>query len=114
MRTHTFINQLDPDGCRELPFVQDATQVVYDYINGSTGYIAFVIAAVVLAVGLVSRKQLTKAPGWLAAVVGVVLFLGALVTVLPAIGVNLGCGSSGAGGGIGNQPTITVPAPEEN
>ena len=71
--------------------INDAVQTYYDYLNGVSGYLVFVIGAALLIVAMVSRKQLSKVPGWLTSIVMVALILGSLPAVMGAFGINLGC-----------------------
>lgn len=72
-------------------------QTYYDYANGNSGYIVFAVGIGLLIVSMVSRKQLGKLPGWLAAILIAALTIGALPAILPAFGVNLGCGAGVVG-----------------
>lgn len=74
--------------------INDAVQTYYDYLNGASGYLVFVIGAALLIVAMVSRKQLAKVPGWLTSIVMVALILGSLPAVMNAFGINLGCGGT--------------------
>ena len=116
MKTPTnFVARLDASGCSELPFVQDASQTYFNYLNGSSGYIVFIVGGALLLVGMVSKKQLSKMPGWLGGILVVALALGALPALLPAFGVDLGCGSADTTGVTPDEPaqTETPPADEE-
>jgi len=78
--------QLNADGSKELPFVQSASQTYFDYLNGSSGYIVFIVGGALLLVAMVSRKTLGQIPGWMAGILIAALALGALPALLPAFG----------------------------
>lgn len=93
--------EIDPNGCRELPFVQSAAQTYSDYLNGASGYLVFIVGATILGASLVSKKLLGKMPGWLGGIIIVALSLAALPALLGAFGLNLGCSG---GGVVDNAP----------
>ncbi|MEM9892945.1 MAG: hypothetical protein AAF962_18930 [Actinomycetota bacterium] len=97
------LGQITADGCEEIPFVADATQTYFNYLNGAAGYIVFIIGAALLLVSMVSKKQLSKLPGWMAGLLIAALALGSLPILLNAFGVNLGCGG-------GTPPAAEAPA----
>lgn len=90
---NSVVAAINSDGCTELPFVQDATQTYFNYLNGVSGYLVFIVGGALLVLSMVSRKQLGKTPGWLAGIVIVALALGALPVMLDAFGIGLGCGN---------------------
>ncbi len=94
---HTLVSVIDTTGCQSVPFVEDAVQTYYDYVNGAAGFLVLVIAAGLLAASLVSRAQLRKVPGWLGGVVVIALALGSLPVILTAFGIELGCNDPDTG-----------------
>lgn len=89
------LHQINPDGCKSLPFAEEATQTFFDYINGGVGFGVFVVAVIGLVVVIVSRKHGKSIPGLLAGVLIAALAISALPTILPALGVELGCAGDG-------------------
>ena len=91
------IAQIDPDGCQELPVVEDAVQTYFNYVNGISGYVVLAVGISALLIGIFGRKWLSSVPGWLAGIVLVGLTIPALPAILGAFGVGVGCGGGGAG-----------------
>lgn len=89
----SILAQISTEGCEEIPFIQDATQTYFNYLNGASGYIVFIVGAALLLLSMVSRKQLSRLPGWLGGLLVAALALGSLPVLLAAFGVNLGCGA---------------------
>lgn len=95
---------IDTNGCQDVPFVDQAAQTYFNYLNGSAGYIVFAVGTGLLVISMISKKKLGQLPGWLAGVVIAALAIGSFPVILGAFGVNLGC--NGGGG-------IVVEAPAE-
>ncbi len=87
---------IDPNGCRELPFLESAAQTYNDYLQGAAGYIVFIVGATLLIGSLLSKSLLGKMPGWLSLIIVVALGLAALPALLGAFGIDLGCGGAGS------------------
>jgi len=101
MQGDHFIAQIDPNGCEDIPVVEDAVQTYFNYVNGLSGYLVLAVGISVLIVGIFGRRWLASAPGWLAGIVLVGLTISALPAVLSAFGVDIGCGGGGDGGVVG-------------
>jgi len=111
MKLTHYLAQIDANGCSELPFVQTASQTYFNYLNGSSGYIVFLLGGGLLILAMVNRKKLSQMPGWIGGIVIAALALGALPALLPAFGIDLGCGGAGTGGVVTETPAEETPEP---